>query len=232
MTETKILLVEDDTTIAAALSYALDQENFSTIWVENVKQAYSYIGAQEISLYILDVLLPDGTGYDLCKKIKKVCDSPVLFLTACDEEANIVMGLDIGADDYIVKPFRVRELLSRIRSVLRRYRKQTPETVSEYNFEHLRVSLCDGKVYKEEDEIHLSALEYKLLLYLIRNAGMIVTREQLLTHIFDIAGEYVNDNTLTVYIKRLREKLEDDPSDPRLIRTVRGLGYLLGGEHV
>lgn len=232
MTETKILLVEDDTTIAAALSYALEQENFSTIWVENVKQAYSYIGAQEISLYILDVLLPDGTGYDLCKKIKKVCDSPVLFLTACDEEANIVMGLDIGADDYIVKPFRVRELLSRIRSVLRRYRKQTPETVSEYNFEHLRVLLCDGKVYKEEDEIHLSALEYKLLLYLIRNAGMIVTREQLLTHIFDIAGEYVNDNTLTVYIKRLREKLEDDPSDPRLIRTVRGLGYLLGGEHV
>ncbi len=232
MTETKILLVEDDTTIAAALSYALEQENFSTICVENVKQAYSYIGAQEISLYILDVLLPDGTGYDLCKKIKKVCDSPVLFLTACDEEANIVMGLDIGADDYIVKPFRVRELLSRIRSVLRRYRKQTPETVSEYNFEHLRVSLCDGKVYKEEDEIHLSALEYKLLLYLIRNAGMIVTREQLLTHIFDIAGEYVNDNTLTVYIKRLREKLEDDPSDPRLIRTVRGLGYLLGGEHV
>ncbi len=232
MTETKILLVEDDTTIAAALSYALEQENFSTICVENVKQAYSYIGAQEISLYILDVLLPDGTGYDLCKKIKKVCDSPVLFLTACDEEANIVMGLDIGADDYIVKPFRVRELLSRIRSVLRRYRKQTPETVSEYNFEHLRVSLCDGKVYKEEDEIHLSALEYKLLLYLIRNAGMIVTREQLLTHIFDIAGEYVNDNTLTVYIKRLREKLEDDPSDPRLIRTVRGLVYLLGGEHV
>lgn len=232
MDQTTILLVEDDTTIATALSYALEQEDFSVIWVENVKQASAYIGKKEISLYILDVLLPDGTGYDICKRIKRCSDSPVLFLTACDEEANIVMGLDIGADDYIVKPFRVRELISRIRSVLRRYKRQAPEVLSEYIFGNIKVSPGDGKVYKTGREIHLSALEYKLLLYLVRNKGIIVTREQLLTHIFDIAGEYVNDNTLTVYMKRLRENLEEDPADPRLIRTVRGLGYLLGGEHV
>ena len=232
MEQTKILLVEDDATIATALSYALEQEGFSVVWVKNVKEASVYTGKSEISLYILDVLLPDGTGYDICKRIKKFCDIPVLFLTACDEEANIVMGLDIGADDYIVKPFRVRELISRIRSVLRRYRKQAPEVLSEYIFGNIRVSLADGKIFKRGREIHLSALEYKLLLYLIRNKGIIVTREQLLTHIFDIAGEYVNDNTLTVYMKRLREKLEEDPVNPQLIRTVRGIGYLLGGEYV
>lgn len=232
MEQKKILLVEDDETIAAALSYALVQEHFEVVWVKGVTESIPYIGKSDISLYLLDVLLPDGIGYDVCKKIKTFYDAPVIFLTACDEEANVVMGLDMGADDYIVKPFRVRELVSRIHSVMRRYKKQDAENITDYEFESIRVSLSIGKVYKNGAEVYLSALEYKLLLYLIRNKGMIVTREQLLSHIFDIAGEYVNDNTLTVYIKRLRNKLEDDPGNPRMIKTIRGLGYILGDKNV
>ncbi len=232
MKQEKILLVEDDEEIAAALSYALSMENFDVVWAMGVKESIPYIGKTDVSLYLLDVRLPDGTGYDICKKIKTFYDAPVIFLTACDEEANVVMGLDMGADDYIVKPFRVRELVSRIHSVMRRYKKQDVESITDYVFDSVRVSLSDGKVYKNGSEIYLSALEYKLLLYLIRNHGMIVTREQLLSYIFDIAGEYVNDNTLTVYMKRLRNKLEDDSGNPKMIKTVRGLGYLLGDKHV
>lgn len=232
MEQKKILLVEDDETIASALSYALEQEGFGVVWKKRVDESIDYLGKPDISLYLLDVLLPDGTGYDICKKIKTFYDAPVIFLTACDEEANVVMGLDIGADDYITKPFRVRELISRIYSVLRRYKRQEPESITEYVFEDIKVSLTDGKVYKNCKEIYLSALEYKLLLYLIQNKGIIVTREQLLSHIFDIAGEYVNDNTLTVYMKRLRSKLETDLANPRMIKTVRGLGYLLGDTNV
>lgn len=232
MEQKKILLVEDDETIASALSYALEQEGFAVVWKKRVDESMAYLGKSDISLYLLDVLLPDGTGYDICKKIKTFYDAPVIFLTACDEEANVVMGLDMGADDYIAKPFRVRELISRIHSVLRRYKRQEPESIAEYVFGDIKVSLADGKVYKNCKEIYLSALEYKLLLYLLQNKGIIVTREQLLSHIFDIAGEYVNDNTLTVYMKRLREKIEEDPGNPQMIKTVRGLGYLLGDTNV
>lgn len=232
MEQKKILLVEDDETIASALSYALEQEDFVVVWKKRVDESMAYLGKPDISLYLLDVLLPDGTGYDICKKIKTFYDAPVIFLTACDEEANVVMGLDMGADDYIAKPFRVRELISRIHSVLRRYKRQEPESIAEYVFGDIKVSLADGKVYKNCKEIYLSALEYKLLLYLLQNKGIIVTREQLLSHIFDIAGEYVNDNTLTVYMKRLREKIEEDPGNPQMIKTVRGLGYLLGDTNV
>lgn len=223
-----ILFVEDDQTIASALSYALEQEGFSVFWAKDAREAFPYLGKPNIQLYLLDVLLPDGTGYDICKKVKRFYDAPVIFLTACDDEANAVMGLDLGADDYIVKPFRVRELISRIRSVLRRYQKSGNGMPSEYVFSSLKVSLPDGKVYKDDQEVYLSALEYKLLLYLIQNKGRIVTREQFLSHIFDISGEYVNDNTLTVYMKRLREKIEDDAANPKLVKTVRGLGYSLG----
>lgn len=224
-----ILLVEDDETIASVLTYALEQEGFRIEWVKNAREAASRIGRTDISLYLLDVLLPDGTGYDLCQKIKTFHDVPVIFLTACDEEADIVKGLDLGADDYIAKPFRVRELISRIHSVRRRYQKHaTASHASVLAFENVRVSLKDGKVYRDEVELSLSALEYKMLLYFIQNKDMVVTRDQLLSHIFDIAGEYVNDNTLTVYIKRLREKLEEEPGNPRILKTIRGIGYRLG----
>lgn len=233
MSNYNILIVEDDVAIASAISYTLEKEGFHTIITGSVANTLPYLHTKEIDLYLLDVMLPDGTGYEICKKIKTFYDAPVIFLTACDEEANVVMGLDIGADDYITKPFRVRELISRIYSVLRRYKKADTVLIpSVYVFDDLKVSVTDGKVYRDTQEIHLSALEYKLLLYLIRHEGTIVTREQLLSHIFDIAGEYVNNNTLTVYMKRLREKLEIDASNPKLIQTVRGLGYMIGESHV
>lgn len=153
MKQEKILLVEDDEEIAAALSYALSMENFDVVWAMGVKESIPYIGKTDVSLYLLDVRLPDGTGYDICKKIKTFYDAPVIFLTACDEEANVVMGLDMGADDYIVKPFRVRELVSRIHSVMRRYKKQDVESITDYVFDSVRVSLSDGKVYKNGSEI-------------------------------------------------------------------------------
>lgn len=232
MDKLKILMVEDDRAIADAIAYTLEEEGYEVVIAGSNAEAMPWLGRQDISLYLLDIMLPDGTGYDICRKIKTYHNAPVIFLTACDEEANVVMGLDIGADDYIAKPFRVRELLSRIHSVLRRYRQENQKTPSVYVSGSLKVSMTDGKVFLEGKEVCLSALEYKLFLYLIRHEGLVVTREQLLSHIFDISGEYVNDNTLTVYIKRLREKLEEDAAVPRIIKTVRGLGYILGERHV
>ena len=149
-----------------------------------------------------------------------------MFLTACDDEVNVVMGLDMGADDYITKPFRIRELLSRIKTILRRYGKNK-EDENLFCYGNVSVDLKKARVTKGDQEVLLTAMEYRLLLTLIQNQGQVLTRSQLLEGIWDIAGDFVNDNTLTVYIKRLREKLEDDPAHPALIRTVRGLGYCL-----
>ena len=154
-------------------------------------------------------------------------DIPVIFLTAVDDEVNVVMGLDLGGDDYITKPFRIRELLSRIKSVFRRYHKQN-QANSMMEIENIRINTLEGKVFKNGNEISLTALEYRLLLIFANHRGQVLSRNQLLEQIWDVAGDFVNDNTLTVYIKRLREKLEDDPQDPKLIKTVRGLGYKVG----
>lgn len=178
-------------------------------------------------LIILDVNLPDGSGFELCKLVREKLDTPVIFLTVNDDEANTVMGLDLGADDYITKPFRLRELISRINSVLRRYSRQ-PDTKTEINLGDIRINPAEAKVYKNNQLVWLTALEYKLLLTLARNKGQLLTRKQILEYIWDTAGEFVNDNTLTVYIKRLREKIEDDPREPKIIKTIRGLGYKVG----
>jgi DNA-binding response OmpR family regulator len=173
---------------------------------------------------ILDVNLPDGSGYDICKKIKEKKDVPVIFLTAIDDEVNVVMGLDMGADDYITKPFRIRELLSRIKSITRRYGKsESSETVLE--FYDLKINTFQAKVYKDQKEIFLTSLEYRLLLIFANNKGNVLSRNQILENLWDFAGEFVNDNTLTVYIKRLREKIEDDIQNPKIIETIRGIGY-------
>lgn len=225
----KICMIEDDITIAEALTYTLEKEGYHVYTAGSVTEALHYIGNRATDLFLIDVMLPDGTGYEICRKIKTFHeDKPVIFLTACDEEANVVMGLDLGADDYITKPFRVRELLSRIQSVMRRYKYITPDT-NVYQFKNINVSLKDAKVLKGNEEVSLTALEYKLLLILITHKGSVITREQLLDHIFSLTGEYVNDNTLTVYVKRLREKLEEDPGTPELIKTVRGIGYQIEG---
>lgn len=223
----KILLVEDDKTIVMGLEYSLVQEGYEVAICYSFEQARQSIATEDFDLAILDLALPDGNGYDLCRMIKQKCDSPVLFLTACDDEVNVVMGLDMGADDYITKPFRVRELLSRIRTVLRRTRRPA-EVRDEIQLADLRIHTKQAKVTKNGNDIPLTALEYRLLLTLAAHPGQIRSRTQLLEGIWDIAGDFVNDNTLTVYIKRLREKIEDDPQNPKIIETVRGLGYRAG----
>ncbi|CAH1059525.1 response regulator transcription factor [Paenibacillus pseudetheri] len=225
----KILLVEDDRTIASGLEYSLQQDHFETLLCYDATSAKAVLSEQlsELTLCIFDLSLPDGSGYELCKIVKAQSDIPVIFLTAIDDEVNVVMGLDMGADDYITKPFRIRELLSRIKSVLRRYNKQA-QTQSNIELENIRINTLEGKVYKNGDEVLLTALEYRLLLIFANHVGQVLSRNQLLERIWDVAGEFVNDNTLSVYIKRLREKLEDNPQEPTLIKTVRGLGYKVG----
>ncbi|MZQ80601.1 response regulator [Paenibacillus sp. 5J-6] len=224
-----ILLVEDDKTIASGLEYSLQQDQFSTVLCHDVETAKRVLETHinQFELCLIDLSLPDGSGYEICKLVKEQSDIPVIFLTAIDDEVNVVMGLDMGADDYITKPFRIRELLSRIKSVLRRYHKQ-PLAKPIIEIDSVRINTLEGKVYKHSDEISVTALEYRLLLIFANHIGQILSRNQLLEQIWDVAGDFVNDNTLTVYIKRLREKLEDDPKDPRFIKTIRGLGYKVG----
>lgn len=228
----KILLVEDDRTIASGLEYSLQQDHFSTVLCYDTVTAKQVIAEQldQFNLCLFDISLPDGDGYELCKMVKERSDIPVIFLTAIDVEVNVVMGLDMGGDDYITKPFRIRELLSRIKSVLRRYHKQT-HTKSIIEIENIRINTLEGIVYKNGDEILLTALEYRLLLIFANHIGQVLSRNQLLERIWDVAGDFVNDNTLTVYIKRLREKLEDNAQEPKIIKTVRGLGYKVGDQY-
>ena len=224
----KILLVEDDKTIVMGLAYSLEQEGFEVYTAGNVSAALTAL-KQNYDLILLDLTLPDGTGYDVCRAVKGRGDTPVIFLTACDDEGNVVMGLDMGADDYITKPFRIRELISRIKSVLRRCSKEVSKTV--FLSGSIRVNTAQARVTRGEQEIPLTSVEYRLLLTLIHNAGQVLSRAQLLDGIWDVGGDFVNDNTLTVYIKRLRDKLEDDPAHPSIIRTVRGIGYLVEGQY-
>lgn len=221
----KLLLLEDDDAIGVGLSYSLTNEGYEVTRAETVKEALESISNASFDLYILDLTLPDGNGYEVCKEIKKQGDYPVIFLTAFDDEVNVVMGLELGADDYITKPFRLKELLARIKSVLRRYSNQQADGVIHYK--ELSVQTNDAKVYKGEQEIVLTAMEYRLLLILLQNRGMILSRNNLLENLWDVSGDFVNDNTLTVYMKRLRDKIEDDTASPVYIKTVRGQGYLM-----
>ena len=218
---TKILLVEDDGQIASYLGELLRAEGFDTQIAGSKKEASECHLIQAFDLVLLDVSLPDGNGFSICAEIKKEYEIPVIFLTASGDEYSVVAGLDMGADDYIAKPFRPRELISRIRSVLRRCKKEQRIL----SCGDLKVNVSSATVTKGEKELFLSALEYRLLLILLQNKGQILTRNQLLEEIWDASGEYVNDNTLSVYMKRLREKIEENPQSPRLLRTIRGIGY-------
>lgn len=220
-----LFLLEDDYAIATGLCYSLENEGYSVTHASGVKQAIDIINKEKFSLYILDLTLPDGSGYDVCKEIKKQGDLPVIFLTAYDDEVNVVMGFEFGADDYISKPFRLKELLVRIKSVLRRYNNETADGV--IKFKDLTVNTNEAKVYKNGNEIILTAMEYRLLLILLNNRGKVLSRTQLLENIWDVDGDFVEDNTLTVYIKRLRDKIEEEPNRPLIIKTVRGLGYMI-----
>ncbi|MBQ9120699.1 MAG: response regulator transcription factor [Lachnospiraceae bacterium] len=217
----RILLVEDDALIVESLTSFLKTEGFEVKAVPGQKEALDCLDSERFDLALLDITLQNGNGFSLCGAMRQEYDVPVIFLTASGEEYSVVAGLDMGAEDYIRKPFRPRELVSRIRTVLRR----TGKHHRLIRFYSLCVDMEKAQVTKNGQEIFLSALEYRLLLIFCQNQGIVLTREKLLEELWDIAGEYVNDNTLTVYIKRLREKIEDDPAKPEMIKTVRGMGY-------
>lgn len=220
-----MFLLEDDEAIGIGLTYSLENEGYNVTLAKSVKEAEKIIDEKEFSLYILDLTLPDGSGYDVCKRIKAKGDLPVIFLTAYDDEVNVIMGFELGADDYISKPFRVKELMLRIKSVMRRYSNETSDGIIKIN--NLKINTNEAKVYKNNEEIILTAMEYRLLLILLSNRGKVLSRTALLENIWDVAGDFVEDNTLTVYIKRLRDKIEEDPAKPEFIKTVRGLGYVI-----
>ena len=217
----KILLVEDDKAIVANLTEFLNTEGYMVKCVSGQTAALNLLVDKKVDLVLLDVSLAEGNGFAACKAIKAEYDIPVIFLTASGDEYSTVTGFDLGADDYIPKPFRPRELVSRIKNVLR----LTGNTGKTVKLGDVVVDTEKGTAMKNNKDLFLSALEYRLLLVFINNRGMVLTRNQLLDAIWDVAGEYVNDNTLTVYIKRLREKIEDDPANPQIILTVRGIGY-------
>ena len=219
----KLLLVEDDQGIVENLTAFLKEEDFEVDAVNGQKDAIRCLEEKKYDLMLLDVSLADGNGFAVCAAAKAITDIPVIFLTASGDEYSVVTGLDMGADDYIAKPFRPRELVSRMKSVLRRCGK----TNAVFEIGKLSVDTVKGTVLKAGEEVFLSALEYRLLLMFVNHRGEVLSRNRLLEEIWDIAGEFVNDNTLTVYIKRLREKIEDDPQKPIYIKTIRGIGYRL-----
>lgn len=217
-----ILIVEDNEVIVKGLKYLLEQEKFNVTICLNVEDAMNLMGKQEIDLAILDITLPDGSGFSLCEYIRQYTDIPVIFLTAKDEEQDIVKGLDMGAEDYVVKPFKSRELVSRINNIFRRQNKGN----NTINYKNIEINVDAKTVKIENKEIEFTALEYKILLLLFNNIGKTVTREQILDKIWDVAGNFVNDNTLTVYIKRIRAKIGEEET----IKTVKGIGYKIQEE--
>lgn len=221
----RVLLVEDDGAIVRTLSELLADEGFSVVTEATQDGACARLAAESFDIALLDVTLAQGNGFAVCAAAREVVpDMPVIFLTASDDEYSTVAGLDMGAVDYIAKPFRARELVSRMRGALRR----TSPADNVLTMGDVRLNVTSGAVTRGGAEVFLSALEYRLLLYFLQHKGKLVTREMLRDAIWDSAGEYVSDNALNVYIKRLREKVEADPSDPQIIVTVRGLGYKVG----
>ena len=220
----RILIVEDDVDIVENLTILLRDEGFSVCNASSMGQALNTLNTENVDLVLLDITLPDGNGYSVCTAVKRMTNAPVIFITAMMDEASIVTGFQLGADDYITKPFKPMELICRVRNALRKSGK----VPSVFQVEDLHVDARSGVVIKAGVEIVLSALEYRLLLVFLNHFGETLSRRDILHEIWDLAGDYVNDNTLTVYIKRLRDKIESDPSNPVILKTVRGLGYKVG----
>ncbi|MCB2299559.1 response regulator transcription factor [Clostridium tagluense] len=223
----RIFLVEDDKAIARNLVLLLRSEGFTVTHAPTRSEALAALARNKFDLALIDISLPDGNGFTVCTEIKETQDIPIIFLTASGDEASVVTGLNMGADDYIIKPFRPRELIARIRTALRK----SGCSPSAFEIRGLYVDTASGVVKKNGNEVFLSALEYRLLLVFIGSPKSIITRGRLLDELWDAAGEFVNDNTLTVYIKRLREKIESNPVNPQIILTLRGTGYRLGGDY-
>lgn len=220
----KILMIEDDLSLINGLSFAIKKQGYELDIARTSREADAVWVDGKYNLVILDVSLPDGSGFEICKKIRQTSKVPVIFLTAADEETDIIMGLDIGGDDYITKPFKLAVLMARINAILRRS-NDFNETDTELNSNGITVQLMKGKVYKRGQQIDLTASEYKLLCLFMENPDAVISSERILSKLWDCDERYVDNNTLTVYIRRLRAKIEDNPSKPEMIVTVRGMGY-------
>lgn len=220
----KILLLEDDKALALGIEFTLLDEGYDVIKCSYAREAVEAFNSEVFDILVLDVMLPDGNGYDVCKYVRKKSQVPVIFLTACDEEVNVVLGLDIGADDYITKPFRVKEFVSRIKAILRRTKSKNykPKILK---CKDIVLNTETLEAYKKGHDVALSMQEYKLLLLFMNNAQRVMSREEILDNLTDGSGGYFDTNTLSVYIKRIREKIEQDSSNPEYIKTRRGFGY-------
>lgn len=220
----RIFFVEDDLSLINGLSFAIKKQGYEIDVARTSLEAEQLWMNGKYDLVILDVSLPDGSGYDICQKIRKVSKVPIMFLTAADEETDIIMGLDIGGDDYITKPFKLAVFLSRVNALLRRS-ENFNQMEAELSSNGITIQRLKGEVYKNGKQIDLTASEYKLLCLFMENPDMILSPEQILSRLWDCDEKYIDTNTLTVYIRRLRKKIEDDPADPHSIVTVRGMGY-------
>lgn len=224
----RILLLEDDESLITGLSFALKGQGYALDAARTVAQASALCAENRYDLLILDVALPDGTGFEVCESVRRTSDVPILFLTASDEEISVIMGLDMGADDYITKPFKLGVLLSRIHALLRRAKGFAPSGVRLCSG-GITVDLAQAKVYREGEPLEVTAAEYRLLCLLMQNPGATLPKQRILERLWDTKGRFVDENTLSVYIRRLRVKIEENPSEPRLIKTVRGIGYRWNG---
>lgn len=220
----KLLLLEDDLSLMNGLSFAFKKQGFELDIARTLREARTLWADGKYDLLVLDVSLPDGSGFSFCESVRKISKVPILFLTASDEETNMIMGLDMGGDDYITKPFKLGVLMSRINALLRRA-KNFGEGPTELQSNGIRVQLLQGQAFKNGVPLELTAAEYKLLCFFMRNPNLVLSKEQILDRLWDCEGNYVDNNTLTVYIRRLRLKIEDDPGAPEFLVTVRGMGY-------
>lgn len=221
----KLLLLEDDLSLVNGLSFAFKKQGFELEVARTLKEADGLWEADKYELLVLDVSLPDGTGFEFCKKVRQASSKvPIIFLTASDEEINIIMGLDIGGDDYITKPFKLGVLMSRVHALLRRAKDfSTEDTKLQSN--GIRVLLLQGQAFKNGELLDLTAVEYKLLCLFMQNPNRVLTKEQILDRLWDREGNYIDSSTLTVYMRRLRMKIEDNPGEPQMLVTVRRMGY-------
>ncbi|MCM1048444.1 MAG: response regulator transcription factor [Clostridiales bacterium] len=220
----KLFLLEDDLSLINGLSFAIKKQGYEIVIARTTLEADELWADGKYDLVILDVSLPDGSGFDFCKKIRQTSKVPIMFLTAADEETDIIMGLDIGGDDYITKPFKLAVFLSRINALIRRS-ENFNNTVTELNSGAINIQLLKGEVYKKGEPVELTASEYKLLCMFMENPDQILSAEQILSRLWDCSENYIDNNSLTVYIRRLRTKIEDNPAEPKRIVTVRGMGY-------
>ena len=220
----RLFLLEDDLSLINGLSFAFKKQGFELDIARTLGEADALWTDGKYDLLVLDVSLPDGSGFEFCKKMRMVSKVPIIFLTASDEEINIIMGLDIGGDDYITKPFKLGVLVSRINALLRRTEGFSPVD-TELRSNGIRVLLLQGQAFKNGELLDLTAAEYKLLCLFMQNPGVVLTKEQILDKLWDCEGNYIDSSTLTVYMRRLRMKVEDNPSEPQMLLTVRRMGY-------